>query len=313
MQKKVLVIGSLNMDLVTELNKMPDLGETVLGSELRYIPGGKGANQACAVGKLGGSVKMLGCIGDDEFGRIQKEALINSNVDVANLKISNSHNTGTALIYINSEGNNSIIVIPGANMDCDTEYLKEKDELFQESDIILLQMEIPYEAIYYAISRAKELKKTVILNPAPAPEEIPDETMKMIDYLTPNETELLKMIHGTKLDLESMQEAAGKLIEKGVKNVIATLGERGALFTNTEGTVIYPVRKVQARDTTAAGDSFVGAFAVALAEGKSNQEAIEFANLVSSVVVTKKGAQSSIPERSLVELLAQELRMENKQ
>lgn len=308
MQRKVLVIGSLNMDLVTELNKMPDLGETVLGKGLRYIPGGKGANQACAVGKLGGTVKMLGCIGDDEFGRIQKEALINSNVDVTNLKISHSHNTGTALIYINSEGNNSIVVIPGANMECNIEYLKQKDDMFKESDIILLQMEIPYDAIYYAIRRAKELNKTVILNPAPAPEQIPDETLKMIDYLTPNETELLKMVPGSRLDLESMKEAAEELIDKGVKNVIATLGERGALFTNGEEAVIFPVRKVQARDTTAAGDSFVGAFAVALAEGKSNHEAIEFANLVSSVVVTKKGAQSSIPERDVIEQLARELR-----
>jgi len=307
MQKKVLVVGSLNMDLVTELDKMPNVGETVLGSELRYIPGGKGANQACAVGKLGGSVKMLGCIGDDEFGRIQKEALSKSNVDVTNLKITNGHNTGAALIYIDSEGNNSIIVIPGANMECDIEYLKQKDLLFQESDIILLQMEIPYDAIYYAISRAKELNKIVILNPAPAPKEIPDETFNMIDYLTPNETELLKMIRGTSLEQDSMKKAARQLIEKGTKNVIVTLGERGALFTNAEDAIIYPVRKVKAKDTTAAGDSFVGAFAVALAEGKSNKEAIEFANLVSSVVVTKKGAQSSIPERSVIDKLAQEL------
>ena len=312
MQKKVLVVGSLNMDLVTEMDRMPDVGETVLGSELRYIPGGKGANQACAVGKLGGSVKILGCIGDDEFGRIQKEALINSNVDVTNLKISNCHNTGTALIYINADGDNSIVVIPGANTECDIEYLKQKDALFQECDIVMLQMEIPYDAIYYAIHRAKELKKTVILNPAPAPEAIPDETIKMIDYLTPNETELLKMMNGTGLDLESVETAAQKLRERGANNVIVTLGERGALHTNAEETVIYPVRKVKAKDTTAAGDSFVGALAVALAEGKSTQEAIEFANIVSSVVVTQKGAQSSIPERRSIDRLTQELRKENK-
>lgn len=312
MNKKILVVGSLNIDLVTELHRMPDIGETVMGSRLHYIPGGKGANQACAVGKLGGSVTMLGCIGNDDFGNIQKEELKKSNVDVAKLKVSTSHNTGTALIYINSEGNNSIVVIPGANTECDVDYLKQKDELFRESDIILLQMEIPYDTIYYAIRRAKELKKTVILNPAPAPEKIPEEMLNMIDYLTPNETELQKLVNGTSLDLESIKEAAGSLVEKGVKNVIVTLGERGALFTNAKKEVVYSVRKVTAKDTTAAGDSFIGAFAVSLAEGKSDEQAIEFANLVSSVVVTKKGAQSSIPERKTIDLLAQTLRMENK-
>jgi ribokinase len=312
MNKKILVVGSLNIDLVTELQKMPDIGETVLGSRLHYIPGGKGANQACAVGKLGGIVTILGCIGDDDFGNMQREELRKSNVNVENLKVTTGHNTGTALIYINSEGNNSIVVIPGANTECDVEYLKHKDELFQECDIILLQMEIPYETIYYAVHRANELKKTIILNPAPAPDEIPEDILGMIDYLTPNETELLRLANGTSLDLEEIKEAAGSLVEKGAKNVIVTLGERGALFTNAKKEVVYSVRKVKAKDTTAAGDSFMGAFAVALAEGKSDEQAIEFANLVSSVVVTKKGAQSSIPERKSIDLLEQTLRMENK-
>ncbi len=311
MKKNILVVGSLNIDLVTELQSMPAMGETVIGTQLQYIPGGKGANQACSVGKLGGLVKILGCIGDDEFGHIQIEALKSSFVNTDFLKIREDSKTGTALIYITREGNNSIIVIPGANLACNTEYLKQADQLFQECDIVLLQMEIPHDAIYYAINRAKELNKVVILNPAPAPNAIPDDILSKIDFLIPNESEIQRLVQGTELDLESMENATNYFLRKGVGNVIVTLGERGALYANGEKVSIHPVRKVVAKDTTAAGDSFIGAFAVALAEEKTSEEAIDFANLVSSVVVTEKGAQSSIPTRSTIDALAKELRAKN--
>lgn len=295
--------------MVTQIENMPVAGETILGNGLQHIPGGKGANQACAVGSLGGNVTMLGCIGDDEFGRMQKVVLQNRNVDVSSLNISSNLNTGTALIYVNTQGNNSIVVIPGANSECNVEYLKKQDKHFKECDFVLLQMEIPYESIYYAINRAHELGKTIILNPAPAPDSIPDDILSKIDYLTPNETEICKLSGCVAEDISEFEEAAMGLLNKGVKNVIITLGEKGACLINNNMTEVIATRKVNAVDTTAAGDCFNGAFVVALAEGKTEKEAIEFANLASSIVVTKKGAQSSIPLREEIDSLLLEIQI----
>lgn len=301
MLKSILVVGSLNMDLVIRVKKLPLIGETILGEDILYIPGGKGANQACAIGRLGGKVTMLGCVGSDNFGRMQKEQLTSCNVDVSCFKESIEKSTGTAVIYIDVKGDNTIVVIPGANNECDVAYLKEHDQLFRQSDYILLQMEIPKEAIAYALSRAKELGKTVILNPAPAPDSISDEMLNMIDYIIPNETELMKLSQVESSDLESIKEGAKVLLAKGVKNVIVTMGERGCLFVNEKTTDHYPTRQVDAVDSTAAGDCFCGAFIVGLAEGKTVCEAIKLANTASSIVVTRKGAQSSIPTREEVD------------
>ncbi|MDF2904908.1 MAG: rbsK [Herbinix sp.] len=303
MGKSILVIGSLNMDIVIKVDKQPEVGETVLADELSYIPGGKGANQAFAVGSLGGCITMLGCVGNDNFGEQQKKQLASRNVDVSHLKGCNDKSTGTAIIYINSKGDNSIVVVPGANQECDVEYLKANDTLFSQCDYVLLQMEIPQDTIYYAIARAKELGKTVILNPAPAPNSIPKTCLEQIDYITPNETELLKLSGETELDMTSIEKGAKTLIKKGVKNVIVTMGERGSLFVNENENYSYPARKVKAVDTTAAGDCFCGAFVVGLAEGKKVSEAIQFANAASSIAVTRKGAQSSIPTREETDLV----------
>lgn len=297
MKKKILIIGSLNVDMVIEMKHMPVVGETVLGTKLAYIPGGKGANQACAAAKLGGDVKMLGCVGRDEFGDIQKNNLSACGVDTENFKRSEANGTGTASIYVDEGGNNSIVVVAGANKECDVPYLKENDKVLQACDYIILQMEIPYEAIFYAVRRAKELGKTVILNPAPAPEELPDEILGCIDYITPNETELMKICKRSGNTIEDFTEGAKLLLEKGVKNVLVTLGERGALLINENMAEIFPTRKVASVDTTAAGDCFNGAFAVALAEGKGEKEAVMFANAASSIAVTRNGAQTSIPDR----------------
>ncbi len=303
MGKSILVIGSLNMDIVIKVDKQPEIGETVLGDELSYIPGGKGANQAYAVGSLGGCITMLGCVGNDNFGEQQKKQLASRKVNVSHLKVCNNKPTGTAIIYINSTGDNSIVVIPGANQECDVEYLKGNDSLFAQCDYVLIQMEIPLETIYYAIARAKELGKTVILNPAPAPNGILQICLEQIDYITPNETELLKLSGEKELDMMSIEKGAKTLIKKGVKNVIVTMGERGSLFVSENEMYSYPARKVQAIDTTAAGDCFCGAFVVGLAEGKKVSEAIRFANAASSIAVTRKGAQSSIPTREETDLI----------
>lgn len=300
MKKGILVIGSLNMDLSIDLAKMPVTGETILGRGIAYKAGGKGANQACAAGKLGGRVRMLGCVGQDEFGQKLVKSLSESGVETDYIKESRDLPTGTAVIYVDDNGDNSIVVIPGANMACDMEYLKEQDEQFHWCDYVVLQMEIPYEAVWYSVKRAKELGKTVILNPAPAPDEIPEEILSLVDYLTPNETEIIALNGKSKDDI---REGAEKLLGRGVSNVIATLGDRGALLVNRYGETFYPARKVVSVDTTAAGDCFNGAMVAALAEGQSEAEAILFANIASSIAVTRKGAQESLPIREEVAVI----------
>lgn len=303
MDKRILIIGSLNMDIVIEMKRMPLIGETVLGKNLTYVPGGKGANQAYAAGKLGGKVTMLGCVGDDSLGQKLKDNLAKSRTNVSYIRNIEGKSTGTAVIYVNGDGDNSIVVISGANEACDVEYLKQNEVLFAESDYVMFQMEIPYETIFYGIGRAKELGKTVILNPAPAPDSLPKDIWEKIDYLTPNETELLKLTGQQEMTMDNIRNGAHVLLEKGVKNVLVTLGEKGVLFVNDKEEKLYPARKVTAVDTTAAGDCFNGAFITGLAEEMGFEEAIVFANLASSLAVTRKGAQSSIPGRDELEEL----------
>ena len=300
MGKGILIVGSLNMDIVVEMTKMPELGETVMGKHLSYIPGGKGANQACAAGKLGGHVTMLGCVGNDNFGTRQIQLLKESHVCMEYVDVRQEEPTGTAVIYVDGTGANSIVVIPGANACCDIQYLKEHDELFQNCSYAMFQMEIPKEAVYYGIARAKELGKTIILNPAPAPEALPEEIWEKIDFFTPNETELAKLAGLKEMDERSIRRGARKILAKGVKQVLVTMGSKGVLWINDKTEQIFPARKVEAVDTTAAGDCFNGAFVTALQQGYSIEDAITFANLASSIVVTRKGAQSSIPERDEV-------------
>ena len=300
MGKGILIVGSLNMDIVVEMTKMPELGETVMGKHLSYIPGGKGANQACAAGKLGGHVTMLGCVGNDNFGTRQIQLLKESHVCMEYVGVREEEPTGTAVIYVDGTGANSIVVIPGANACCDIQYLKEHDELFQNCSYAMFQMEIPKEAVYYGIARAKELGKTTILNPAPAPEALPEEIWDKIDFFTPNETELAKLSGLKEMDERSIRRGARKILAKGVKQVLVTMGSKGVLWVNDKTEQIFPARKVEAVDTTAAGDCFNGAFVTALQQGYSIEDAITFANLASSIVVTRKGAQSSIPERDEV-------------
>lgn len=305
--KKILVIGSLNMDIVIEMKRMPIVGETVLGTKMTYVPGGKGANQAYAAARLGGDVKMLGCIGDDDFGRVQKSNLTKSGVDTDDLKRTETKGTGMASIYVDECGDNAVVVVPGANMECNVGYLKKNDAAFRECDYVILQMEICCDAIYYAIGRARELGKTIILNPAPVPDSLPDEIFAMLDYITPNESELMKLCGKEGDSLEDYAKGARRLLRKGVKNVLVTLGKKGALFVSKETEELFPARKVSAVDTTAAGDCFNGAFAVALAEGRRLDEAVAFANAASSIAVTRCGAQTSIPAREETDKVLAEL------
>lgn len=310
MKSKILVVGSLNMDISIRLARIPVVGETVLGDSLVFTPGGKGANQACAAGKLGGDAAMLGCVGGDDFGNIQKKSLREAGVDVSRLKTSPASPTGTAIILVDKQGNNDIVVVPGANGECDTAYIRENDPLILSASILLLQMEIPWETIGYVIRRAHTLGKRIILNPAPAPDLLPDEILGMVDFITPNENELAQLSGSPTRTMDEIRAAADALLARGARNVLVTLGKRGVFLANGGGAAVYPTTDLRAVDTTGAGDTFNGAFLVALSEGKTVEEAIRFGNAASSISVTRKGAQESIPTRQEVDKLLKGFRPE---
>ncbi|WP_432664285.1 ribokinase [Wukongibacter baidiensis] len=296
----ITVIGSLNMDLVTRVKVMPRIGETLIGKNYMQIPGGKGANQADAIAKLGSKVKMIGLVGDDGFGNDLISSLTEDGVDVSHIKKLKDATTGIAVIMVNDEGENSIVVIPGANFELTPEHIDDSIEAIKGSDIVVTQLETPVDTVRYALKRAKELGKYTILNPAPAA-KLDDELISYIDLLTPNETEL-EVLSGVKIETESdILAGARVLMNKGVKELIVTMGEKGALYVNDKENNVYPAHKVEPVDTTAAGDSFTGGIAVALSEGKSMEEAIKFATKVGAITVTREGAQSSLPTREEVE------------
>lgn len=301
MSKRILVIGSLNMDMVIPVKELPQKGETILGGTPDYIPGGKGANQACAAGKLGGSVTMLGKVGRDEMGRRLKDNLSAAGVDVAHVAETPDAPTGMAVIYVSETGSNSIVVIPGANGLCDRAYIEANEELIAAHDIIVLQLEIPYDAVFRAIQLAKKHGRLVVLNPAPAPDSLPAEVIASLDYFTPNETEMARIAGMPVGGTEEAVAAGRRLVEAGVGTVLATLGEAGALLVTAETAQVIPTLRVDAVDTTAAGDTFNGAFVTALAEGMPEAEAIAFGNKAAAISVTRKGAQTSIPTRGEVD------------
>jgi len=298
--KKIAVVGSLNMDIVVKVDHMPKVGETIMGHGLAYIPGGKGANQACAAGRLGGNAVMLGKVGGDQFGDALVANLAAAGVETGRIQRSRQP-TGTALITVNNQGNNSIVVAPGANSDCDIAYADACRDVWEAADVVMLQMEIPHEAVYHLVREAKKAGKTVILNPAPAVRQFPDALYSDIDYITPNETEL-EILTGMEVGTpEEIAAAADSLLRKGAGRVLVTCGPMGALLAGRQGWKLYGVADVKVVDTTAAGDTFNAAFAVALTEGRSEAEAVAFANKAATLAVIREGAQISIPSRDDVE------------
>lgn len=299
--KKILILGSMNMDFVFQVHHMPAVGETVLTGDLTFIPGGKGANQAYAAGKLRGDVAMLGAVGDDEHGRRLCENLASVGVDVSRIRRVQGVSTGVAFIGVNAEGNNSIIVVQGANRCVDRAYVEENHDLLEACDIVVMQLEIPLETVLYAAKEAKRLGKTVILDPAPAL-RLPEELYQNVDIVKPNELELCELLGDPEAD-RNLEESCKRLLKLGAKNVIVTLGGEGSCLCGEDGLYkrFFADKTVKVVDTTAAGDSFTAAIALALAEERSLEEAVGFAARVSNLVVTRKGAQTSIPSREEVE------------
>lgn len=293
--KKITVVGSLNMDIVIETPHMPTGGETVSGRNVTLVPGGKGANQAYAVGKLGGNVTMIGAVGQDAAGDALLGNLKKVNVNVSGIRRMEQGVTGQAYITVDDQGENSIILIAGTNGLVTKELIDDNIDILRESDIVIMQLEIPLDVVEYTKELAIKEGKTIIVDPAPAVTDIPSHFWKGIDYIKPNETELA-ILTGLKMETrDEIVQGARMMIEKGVKNVIVTLGGDGCLFVTKETEEFFPSHKVKAIDTTAAGDSFTAAFALSLSQGKEYKEAVELGQKVSSIVVTKKGAQTSIP------------------
>ncbi|WP_270749927.1 ribokinase [Fusobacterium hominis] len=295
--KKIVVIGSINMDLVTICDRAPNGGETLLGSEFFQIPGGKGANQAVTIGKLGSRVVILGKVGDDLFGKELLSSMDKNGVDIQFIEKA-PVSTGIAKIVVEKNGQNRILVVPGANSYVDIEYIDNHLDVIKDCDVVIGQLEIPISTVEYAFKKAKEYGKITILNPAPAI-KLSEELIKNSDYIIPNESEL-EVITGMKIEsFDGIIEAAKKVIKMGVKGLIVTLGEKGSLYLGGDKFTKHSAYKVKAIDTTAAGDSFIGGFVTRLDLGVD--KAIEFATKVSAISVTKRGAQTSIPTMEEVE------------
>ncbi|WP_084783798.1 ribokinase [Paenibacillus sp. FJAT-26967] len=282
---RITVVGSINMDLVTITTQVPKVGETVFGNRFQMNPGGKGANQAVAAARLGAHVQLIGCIGKDVFGKDILRHLQQEGVDVSNVEpVTDS--TATATITV-SNGDNSIIVVPAANQYVTAAFVESKRAVIANSDILILQLEIPLDGVEKAVEIAKENGVTVILNPAPI-RELPSELIQLIDYVTPNEHEQTLLKQG-----RSKEELDGKLI--------VTKGSQGVSIHEGDKEINIPAYRIDVVDTTGAGDAFNGGLAVALAKGTHLREACKFGNAVAALSTTKLGAQTGMPTAQEVE------------
>ncbi len=294
----ILVIGSLNADLVVRAPRFPAPGETISGNDLQTFPGGKGANQAVAAARLGANVAMIGRVGNDSFGSNLIQNLNQNHVDTSYVLRDETASTGTAIIVVDSNGQNSIVLSPGANgkvSPADVELAS-----FSDAGLLLLQLEIPIETVLRSARRAKQNGLRVLLNPAPA-HQLPDELIELSDFILPNETELSLLTQQTISDISSGETAACSLVTREAQTVIVTLGANGALIVNKDIVKHIPSFKVNVVDTTAAGDAFIGGFAVALSNNKSVEDAVQYACACGALAVTKFGAQPSLPTKEEVE------------
>lgn len=296
----IVVVGSLNMDTVVSVPYIPKIGETILATDANYYGGGKGANQAIAAARLGSKVSMIGKVGRDENGQVLLDSLKKEGIDATGVEVSNGI-TGTAFINVSSKGENNIVVYPGANKDLDIAQIERHRKLIENSKVCVLQLEIPYEVVKYVINICYEKGVKVIFNPAPATYEIEDELIKKTYILIPNETELSILAGGWESSLEKLEQTAKEVHNKGCQNLIVTLGDKGSMLLQEDQIKYFQSKKVDSVDTTAAGDSFIGALVAGIVEGKTISESIEFASFTAALTVTRPGAQHSLPTKEEVE------------
>lgn len=282
------------MDLVTRASRLPRAGETLIGQTFSTVPGGKGANQAVASARLGADVAMIGCVGSDAYGVELRDALRVEGIDCQAVRTVDG-SSGVALIVVDDSSQNAIVIVAGSNGELTPASLRGADAVLQAADVIVCQLEVPMDTVGYTLKRGRELGKVVILNPAPASAPLPGDWYASIDYLIPNESEATALSGVVVDSLDSAKVAATQLIKAGAGKVIITLGAQGALFADGGRFEHLAAPVVKAVDTTAAGDTFVGGFAAALANGKSEAEAIRFGQVAAALSVTRAGAQPSIP------------------
>jgi len=298
MPAKIVVVGSFNMDLTAYMEKMPRPGETLHGHTFKTGPGGKGSNQAVAAARLGAEVTFIGRVGEDVFAQAALDFWKGEGINTEYVVRDPDHATGVAPIWVDDNGENSIVVVLGANLAITKEDIDRAADVIAVADVVVVQLEINYDMVEYALRVAKNKGVKTILNPAPAG-KLAADVVALADYLTPNETEL-EVLSGKTGDY---LEAARSLLTRAGQTAVVTLGSQGAMWLNVEGQGTVPIFKVKAVDTTGAGDAFNGGFAVALGEGKSLEEAIRFGNAVAGLSVTKMGTAPSMPTRAEVEAL----------
>lgn len=296
-RKKILVVGSLNIDIVTKVQELPKKGQTIIAEKSNWNFGGKGANQAYAIGQMVGKVELYGLVGDDDYGdEYMKYLHHRTNIKNNTILIEEKYETGVAYITVEQTGDNTIVVCPNANNAYKRQHISMIKKIIDEKDIIVLQLEIPFKVVEQLIEYAFKKKKTIVLNPSPAI-KLNDELLSKIDYLIPNETEL-EILMDKKFSPQTNIKDEAKIFFKQskVKNLLVTLGDKGAYFINQDEEIEMPAMKVEVVDSTCAGDAFLGAFVAMIAEqGSSHKGAMQLATGVAAMVVTKQGAQQSIP------------------
>jgi len=312
MAGSIVVIGSLNMDFVLAVDHLPLPGETILGHGFRVIPGGKGANQAYAAAKLAGGgtpVRMLGRVGNDSFGSALKANLSDVGVDIGAILNTDSEPSGVACIHVDAAGQNSITVAPGANGALSAADIDSQRWALAGARCVLLQLEIPMEAVAEGLREARRVGAVSILDPAPA-RALPAEILQLVDIATPNENEacVLAGVPPARVNASDAIALGHKIRALGVRSVIVKLGDQGCVYCGPDGTFASAPFPVQAVDSTAAGDTFNGALAVSLAEGAEMEHALRFASAAAAISVTRAGAQTSAPARAEVEALLAQVR-----
>jgi ribokinase len=302
-QASILVVGSVNMDLVVRTREMPAPGETVLGDDFRTNPGGKGANQAVAAARLGATVQMIGCVGEDDFGRVLRANLEQEGVDVAHVRQTDMAASGAAVIVVDQQGENSIVVASGANYRVTPDDIFSRERLFAEADVVLLQLELPLPTVRAAIDVARRNHTKTILDPAPVPKSFPDELCD-VDIISPNVPEAQLLTGHQAIEERVDKLVASRLIDRGAKAAVLKLGSRGSLVVCADQHFYrVPPYSVRVEDTTAAGDAFTAALGVAVARGQGLHDAAKFANAAGALACTKFGAQAAMPTAYEVKML----------